>query len=59
MCICANVSFAQLVRLARERGWDLAELTKDTGATAGCGLCRPYVIDALASGQTSFAVRSG
>ena len=57
MCVCANLTFADLIRLARERGWDMEELAKRTGATRGCGLCRRYVADALASGESSFPVR--
>ncbi|TAM76641.1 (2Fe-2S)-binding protein [bacterium] len=55
-CICANVSFADLLRLARERGWNFAELTEQTGATLGCGMCLPYVVRMLQTGETSFDV---
>ena len=55
-CICANLSFAELLRLARERGWNFAELTEQTGATRGCGMCTPYVARMLRTGETSFDV---
>lgn len=55
-CICANLSFADLLRLAREHGWGFEELTQHTGATRGCGMCLPYVAKMLQTGQTSFEV---
>ena len=55
-CICGGVSFAELVRLAREEGLSLERLAARTGCTKGCGLCEPYVRLALATGKTSFPV---
>lgn len=55
-CICAGVSFADLLRLARDEGLSLEALAARTGCTKGCGLCEPYVRLALRTGKTSFPV---
>lgn len=53
-CLCRREPFAQLLPRARERGWDLADLMRETGCGAQCGLCRPYLRRMLATGQTVF-----
>ncbi|MDE2573608.1 MAG: (2Fe-2S)-binding protein [bacterium] len=55
-CVCAGISFADLLRLARERGWDLQELARETRVTRNCGLCLPYVVRMLRTGETAFEV---
>jgi bacterioferritin-associated ferredoxin len=54
MCVCRRTPFAQLLPLARARGWGLEELVRETGCGAGCGLCRPYLRRMLATGETEF-----
>ena len=53
-CVCRARSFEELYRLARARGWSLADLVRETGCGAGCGLCRPYLRRMLETGETAF-----
>lgn len=53
-CICRRTSFSHLLRLAREHGWGLDDLVRETGCGGHCGLCRPYLGRMLATGQTEF-----
>jgi bacterioferritin-associated ferredoxin len=53
-CICRQTPFAQLLPAARAGAWDLADLVRETGCGAGCGLCRPYLRRMLATGETEF-----
>jgi bacterioferritin-associated ferredoxin len=46
--------FADLLPLARTRGYRLADLMRETGCGDRCGLCRPYLRRMLATGQTVF-----
>jgi bacterioferritin-associated ferredoxin len=54
MCVCRRVPFERLLPLARQRGWALADLMRETGCGDACGLCRPYLRRMLATGETSF-----
>lgn len=53
-CLCRGITFAELLPMARAQGWDLATLMRETGAGAGCGICRPYLRRMLATGETIF-----
>jgi bacterioferritin-associated ferredoxin len=53
-CICKATPFAVLLPQARAQGWDLADLMRETGCGAGCGLCRPYLRRMLRTGETVF-----
>ena len=53
-CVCAGRLFADLLPLARTRGYRLADLMRETGCGDRCGLCRPYLRRMLASGETVF-----
>lgn len=53
-CICRGVPFDTLLALARERGWTLEDLIRETGCGGNCGLCRPYLRRMLATGETTF-----
>lgn len=55
-CVCKKITFAELARLARERGCGVGEVAAERGAGRGCGLCRPYVESIERTGRTSFAV---
>ena len=57
-CICADVTFAELLRLQRERGADLPELQRLTRCAQTCGLCLPYLRAALRTGRSAFPVLS-
>jgi len=54
MCLCRRMSFERLLPLARDAGWDLATLVRETGCGDQCGLCRPYLRAMLADGRTVF-----
>lgn len=54
-CICTGLTFAQVLARAKIAGWDLDAVRRELGAGANCGLCRPYLRRALATGETSFS----
>jgi bacterioferritin-associated ferredoxin len=54
MCVCMRMPFARLLPIARERGWDLVTLMRETGCGDNCGLCRPYLKRMLRTGETVF-----
>lgn len=54
MCVCMRTPFERLLPLARQHGWTLEDLSRETGCGANCGLCRPYIRQMLATGQTVF-----
>ena len=45
---------AELLGRATASGWDLADLVRQTGCGAQCGLCRPYLSRMLRTGETEF-----
>ncbi len=53
-CVCRKTPFGKLLPLAREHTWDLADVMRETGCGANCGLCRPYLRRMLATGETVF-----
>ncbi len=53
-CLCRAVPFARLLPGARDAGWDLEDLVRETGCGGQCGLCRPYLRRMLATGETTF-----
>lgn len=55
-CVCHNVTFAELLRIHRETGADLAELRRRTGCGTGCGMCVPYIRVALTTGRERLPV---
>jgi NAD(P)H-nitrite reductase large subunit len=57
-CVCHNVLIAELVRLHRETDAGFDELQRRTHCSTSCGLCRPYILAALATGITRFPVMS-
>jgi bacterioferritin-associated ferredoxin len=54
-CLCRRVAFERLLPVARERGWTLEDIRRETGCGDSCGLCRPYLRRMLATGETSFS----
>ncbi len=54
-CICRRMPFERLLPLAREHGWDVTALGRETGCGEQCGLCRPYLRRMLRTGETGFS----
>jgi bacterioferritin-associated ferredoxin len=48
------MSFDTLLRLAREYQWTAEDLIRETGCGDQCGLCRPYLVRMLETGETRF-----
>lgn len=57
-CICADVSFRELIDRARADHLSLEQLRKATGCCAGCAMCEPYVRVALRTGNDSIEILS-
>lgn len=53
-CLCRRQPFTRLLALSKESGWNLADLMRETGCGAQCGLCRPYLRRMLSTGETVF-----
>ncbi|PKD45029.1 (2Fe-2S)-binding protein [Rhodohalobacter barkolensis] len=54
-CICHEISFAEIKRIAREKGIkSLAEIQEKKIACTNCKLCTPYVKLVLETGETEF-----
>lgn len=55
-CICANIPFTELKKLADTGIGDLEDLGRLTNCGKGCGMCIPYIRAMLATGQTDLPV---
>jgi bacterioferritin-associated ferredoxin len=53
-CVCRSTPFARLLPQARDAGWSLDDLMRETGCGAQCGLCRPYLRRMLVTGEVVF-----
>lgn len=53
-CLCTGLTFAEVCDTARAQGWDLERVRHELGVGGRCGLCRPYLRRALATGETVF-----
>ena len=53
-CVCQRLPFAVLLPLARAGGWSEADVIRATGCGDQCGMCRPYLRQVLATGETIF-----
>ncbi|MDP9144627.1 MAG: (2Fe-2S)-binding protein [Actinomycetota bacterium] len=53
-CVCTGRTFAEALERAGAEGWDIDGLRTHLGVGGHCGLCRPYVRRALATGETEF-----
>lgn len=53
-CVCAGITFDELLRNSREHPGSLDDLKRRTGCCLGCVLCEPYLRLAILTGQTSF-----
>ena len=57
-CICHNLTFARLKEETARTGACLHALANATGCTTNCGMCKPYIIQMLRTGQTVFPLIS-
>lgn len=57
-CICSNITFAELLDIARVSPCDFDELQRRTGCGQGCGTCVPYVLRTLETGVTNHPILS-
>lgn len=55
-CICHNLTFEDLLALARDTGLDAEALRKATGCGTSCGLCWPYVRLTIATSEVRHAL---
>lgn len=55
-CVCRNLNFDSLLKLARSESMTFEELRQRTHCTEGCGMCEAYIRVMLQTGQTSFKV---
>ena len=53
-CVCFNLTFAFVLKDAREKQLTLEQVELSLGCGGGCGLCRPYLRRCLRTGETSF-----
>ena len=58
-CICFDVTFADIMRIAQENGGNLGAAHKITGCGARCGLCVPYIRYMAQTGETEMPVMWG
>lgn len=57
-CICSNISFEELLDIARSAPCDFEELQRRTGCGEGCGTCIPYLLLTLETGITNHPILS-
>jgi bacterioferritin-associated ferredoxin len=55
-CICLDVTFETLKRIAITERLDFDALRERTGCCGECGMCEPYVRKMLKTGRTSFGI---
>ncbi len=53
-CVCTDRTFADLLQQADRERLSLDELMFETRAGLGCTLCRPYLREAMKTGQKVF-----
>ncbi len=58
-CVCFRMTFREVLTQARAHGWTSVEEVGDNlGCGTGCGGCRPYLVQVLATGNTTYRVRT-
>jgi len=53
-CVCFDLTFAFVLKDAREKQRTVEQVESSLGCGGGCGLCRPYLRRCLRTGETSF-----
>lgn len=57
-CVCWDLTFAELRRIAEAEGLGFDDLVNRTGCCTGCTTCEPYVRRMLKTGETQMGVMS-
>jgi bacterioferritin-associated ferredoxin len=52
-CVCRDVPFEHVVRLAREEAMSFEAISQRTGCGTGCGMCVLYAKVAIRTGRAS------
>lgn len=55
-CVCLNLSFDELKKLAVDRNLGPDQLRELTGCGGGCGMCVPYIHVMMRTGETNMPV---
>lgn len=55
-CVCRGVTFEEVKALAEIVGPDFDELSERTRCGTGCGMCKPYILIMLLTGETCLPV---
>jgi bacterioferritin-associated ferredoxin len=53
-CVCMDMTFAELLAIARREGLDAQALERETGCGSRCGMCMPYIEESLRTGRVVF-----
>lgn len=54
-CICHQIAFSEIKRIAEERGLNsVEELIEENISSTNCQLCKPYLEKMFETGETSF-----
>jgi bacterioferritin-associated ferredoxin len=53
-CVCYDTPFKEVIKRARPEGWTIEDIQRILGCGGGCGMCKPYLREALKTGQTEF-----
>ena len=53
-CVCYDTPFKEIVKRARAEEWTVEDIVRILGCGSGCGMCKPYLREALKTGQTEF-----
>lgn len=54
-CICHEISFTEIKKIAEEQGYSSVEEIQNAGlSSTNCKMCEPYIREMLITGKTSF-----
>ena len=53
-CYCYEKTFAAILALAKKNNWKLEDIQEHLLCGTKCGLCVPFIKDALKTGRTEY-----
>lgn len=53
-CVCFNLTFAEIIEIAKKNNWNLEDIQKNLGCGTRCELCVPYIQISIKTGQKEF-----